>query len=228
MAVALQTAGARVAVTGRSSEHNTAVGEHLVDGDAAVHELDVRDETAIQQTVANVIDRLGHIDILINNAGIVSNGPATETSREDWDAVITTDLTGPFLCAQHVARAMIARGKGGKIINLGSIYSLLGTPAYASYGAAKAGLLGLTRALAIELAPDAIQVNAILPGWFETDMTADMGADRRQQIADRTPAARWGQPDDLAGAAVFLSSHASDFITGASLLVDGGFSISPR
>jgi 2-deoxy-D-gluconate 3-dehydrogenase len=178
--------------------------------------------------VADVISRLGRLDVLVNNAGVVRDGLITEVQREDWEAVIATDLTGPFLCARHAARAMIAGGNGGKIINIGSIYSLLGTPRYASYAAAKAGLLGLTRGLAIELAPHSIQVNAILPGWFETDMTSSMNPQRRQEIVDRTPAGRWGLPEDLDGIATLLASPASDYIAGACLVIDGGFSISPR
>ncbi len=193
-----------------------------------MHEADVRDEAAVARTAAAIVARLGRLDIVVNNAGIVDDGLTTDISREDWEAVIAADLTGPFLCARHAARAMIARGGGGKIINIGSIYSLLGTPRYASYAAAKAGLLGLTRGMAVELAPHSIQVNAILPGWFETDMTSDMNPARRQEIVDRTPAGRWGLPDELGGIAIFLASRASDYLTGASLVVDGGFSISPR
>ncbi len=228
MALALQEAGSKVVVTGRDRGRNAAVAAELIDGDAAVHEVDVRDEAAVERTVAAIVARLGRLDILINNAGMVDDGLTTDISREDWDAVIATDLTGPFLCARHAARAMIAGGEGGKIINIGSIYSLLGTPRYASYAAAKAGLLGLTRGMAIELAPHSIQVNAILPGWFETDMTAGMGPERRREIVKRTPAGRWGRPDDLGGIAIFLASEASEYLTGASVLVDGGFSISPR
>ncbi len=228
MALALQASGARVAITGRDPGRNALAAAELADGEVAAHELDVGDEAAVQDTVAAVAARFGRLDILINNAGIVDAGLVADKDRGEWDAAISTDLTGPFLCARHAARAMIARDEGGKIINIGSIYSQLGTPAYAAYGAAKAGLLGLTRALAMELAEHRIQVNAILPGWFETDMTAGIATDRRQRIIDRTPAGRWGQPDDLGGAAVFLASRASNFVTGASLVVDGGFSISPR
>lgn len=128
---------------------------------------------------------------------------------------------------QHAGRAMAAQGKGGKIINIGSIYSIYGTPGFAEYGASKTGVLGLTRALAIELAPHDIQVNAILPGWYETDMTQDeIGTTRGEEIRRKTPAGRWGNPEDLIGAAVFLASDASAFVTGAALPVDGGYLIS--
>ena len=226
MALALQAAGARVTITGRDPGRNAAVAVELADGNAAVYELNVRDEEAVRHTIAAVVAREGRLDILINNAGIVDPTPAIDKDPSEWDAALATDLTAPFHCARHAAAAMIDRGEGGKIINIGSIYSLLGTPFYAGYGAAKAGLLGLTRALAVEFAPHDIQVNAILPGWFETDMTASMSSERAERITERTPAGRWGLPDDLGGAAVFLASNASDFITGASIAVDGGFSIS--
>jgi 2-deoxy-D-gluconate 3-dehydrogenase len=179
--------------------------------------------------VAQVVARFGRLDILVNNAGMVYDSSALTTSRAEWDAVLETNLTGLFLCAKHAAAAMIAGGEGGKIINIGSIYSLFGTPSFASYGAAKAGVLGLTRALAIELAVHGIQVNAILPGFCETDMTAGMpGTALGEEIRRRTPAGRWGQPDDLVGAAVFLAAAASDFVTGVQLPVDGGYSVAER
>jgi 2-deoxy-D-gluconate 3-dehydrogenase len=228
MALALQEAGAKVVVSGRDREQNKIVATELSDAEASVLDLDVRDEAAVEQTIAEIVARLGRLDVLVNNAGVVREGLTTEIGREDWEAVIATDLTGPFLCARHAARAMITRGEGGKIINIASIYSLLGTPRHASYAAAKAGLLGLTRGMAMELAPHSIQVNAILPGFFETDMTSGMSPQRRREITHRTPAGRWGTPDDLAGVAILLASHASDYITGACLVVDGGFTISPR
>jgi 2-deoxy-D-gluconate 3-dehydrogenase len=226
MALALEASGAVVAVTGRDEGRNAAIAAELAGGRAAVHELDVREEDAVRETIAAVVARHGRLDILVNNAGIVDPGAAIDKDPREWDAALATDLTGPFHCSRHAAGAMIAGGEGGKIINIGSIYSLLATPSYAAYGAAKAGLLGLTRALAVELAPHGIQVNAILPGWFETTMTSGMDADRAKRITDRTPAGRWGHPDDLGGAVVFLASAASNFVTGTTLVVDGGFSIS--
>jgi 2-dehydro-3-deoxy-D-gluconate 5-dehydrogenase len=143
MALALQASGARVAVTGRDHDRNAAAAEELADGHAAVHELDVREEAGVRRTMAAVVARFGRLDILVNNAGIVDDGLAVDKDPREWEAAIATDLTGPFHCARHAAREMIDRGEGGKIINIGSIYSLLGTPAYAGYGAAKAGLVGL-------------------------------------------------------------------------------------
>ena len=228
IALGLQRAGAHVAVTGRDPAQNALIGRELAD-EGAVFVLDVRDEEAVAATVAHVVTRFGQIDILVNNAGIVSDGSVLTMSRADWDAVVETNLTGMFLCAKHAADAMIAGGDGGKIINIGSIYSLFGTPSFAAYGASKAGVLGLTRALAIELAVHGIQVNAILPGWCETDMTEGMpGSPLGEEIRRRTPAGRWGKPDDLVGAAIFLASAASNYVTGVQLPVDGGYTVSER
>jgi 2-deoxy-D-gluconate 3-dehydrogenase len=191
--------------------------------------LDVGDETDVQNTIARVIDRFGRLDTLVNNAGIARGGPVLEMTREDWEAVITTNLTGSFLCAKHAAKAMAARSQGGKIINIGSIYSHYGAPQFAGYGASKAGVLGLTRALAIELAPYDIQVNAILPGWYETEMTREESESAiAEEIRRKTPAGRWGKIEDLIGASVFLASAASNFITGAAIPVDGGYLIAER
>ncbi len=228
MALGLRAAGARVAVTGRDAEKNKAVAQEL-DDPGAVFPLDVREEDAVQRTVAQVVARFGRLDILVNNAGLFRGGLILELSREDWDAVIDTHLTGSFLCAKYATKAMVAQGMGGKIINIGSVYSLFGTPDFADYGSAKAGLLGLTRSLAIELAPHSIQVNAILPGYFETDMTRGLPAQPRgEEIRRRTPAGRWGDPQDLVGTVVFLASAASDFVTGVCIPVDGGYSVTER
>jgi 2-deoxy-D-gluconate 3-dehydrogenase len=228
IALGFQRAGAQVAITGRDPTQNAAVRRELADP-AAVFTLDVRDEGVVISTVTQVVERFGRLDILVNNAGVVHGSSVLALSRTDWDADIETNLTGMFLCAKHAAVAMIARGAGGKIINLGSIYSLFGTPSFAGYGASKAGVLGLTRALAIELAVHDIQVNAILPGFCETDMTQGMpGTELGEEIRRRTPSGRWGQPDDLVGAAVFLASAASNFVTGVQLPVDGGYSITER
>jgi 2-deoxy-D-gluconate 3-dehydrogenase len=228
IALGFQRAGARVAVTGRDPAQNAAVGRELGDPDA-VFALDVRDEAAVAATLARIVERFGQLDILVNNAGMNHGASVLAMERTDWDAVVETNLTGMFLCAKHAAAAMAVRGKGGKIINVGSIYSLFGTPSFAAYGAAKAGVLGLTRALAIELAVHGIQTNAILPGWCETDLTRGMpGTALGEEIRRRTPAGRWGQPDDVVGAAIFLASAASDFVTGVHLPVDGGYTVTER
>jgi len=229
MALGLRDTGARVIVTGRDGAKNARVAAELGD-DGAVVTLDVRDEESVAATMGEVVEQFGRLDILVNNAGVVlSNGPITEMLRSEWDVVIETNLTGAFLCAKHAARGMIRGGHGGKIINIASIYGLYGPPDFAHYPSAKAGLLGLTRALAVELAPHDIQVNAIVPGWFQTGMTGDMPTTALgEQIRRKTPAGRWGRPKDLVGAAVFLASHGSDFITGAQLPVDGGYLVADR
>jgi len=228
MALGLRSAGANVVVTGRNPEKNEAVGLELGDNGMTVT-LDVRDEDAVQEAINDVVARFGSLDILINNAGVALGDSVLDLTREEWDTVLDTNLTGPFLCAKHAGQAMVASGNGGKIVNIGSIYSVYGTPGFAGYGASKAGVLGLTRGLAIELAPHNIQVNAILPGWYETDMTGgDDGSARRVEIRRKTPARRWGRADDLVGAVIFLSSGASNFVTGIGLPVDGGYLISER
>ena len=220
--------GARVAITGRDATKNDAMRQELGET-GAVFELDVRDEEAVQDTVARVEERFGHLDILVNSAGNARGGPLLTLSRVDWDAVLDTHLTGSFLCAKYAARAMIAHGAGGKIINIGSLYSLFGPPEFSDYAAAKSGILGLTRALAVELAPYDIQVNVILPGWFPTELTGfGPVTPFHEQMRRRTPAGRWGEPQELVGAAVLFASRASSFITGSQLAVDGGFAISDR
>lgn len=228
IAMGFRDFGARVAVTGRDNAKNQSVREEL--GDAgAVFELDVRDEDEVQETVAEVNERFGCLDVLVNSAGNTRGGPLLSLSRDDWESVLGTHLTGSFLCAKYAARAMMANGAGGKIINIGSLYSLFGPPEFSDYAAAKAGILGLTRALAVELAPHNIQVNAILPGWFPTDMTGfGPVTPFHEEARRRTPAQRWGAPEELVGAAVLFASRASSFITGTQLVVDGGLSVSDR
>jgi 2-deoxy-D-gluconate 3-dehydrogenase len=228
IALGLRSAGAKVVVTGRNADKNEAIAQEL-GSESLVFSLDVCDEEAVQLTITEVAARFGQLDILVNNAGIARGGSVLELSRADWDAVISTNLTGSFLCAKHAAIVMVAQGTGGKIINIGSMYSHYGTPNFADYGSSKAGVLGLTRALAIELAPHNIQVNAILPGWYETDMTGGVVQSARgAEIRRKTPAGRWGRLEDLVGASIFLASAASDFVTGADIPVDGGYLIAER
>ncbi|HZS93953.1 MAG TPA: SDR family oxidoreductase [Chloroflexota bacterium] len=228
IALGFRSFGAMVAVTGRNAAKNESMRQEL--GEAgAVFELDVRDENAVQQTVARAENRFGRVDILVNSAGTTRGGSVVDLARDHWDEVLGTHLTGSFLCAKYAARSMIARGTGGKIINIGSIYSLFGPPEFSDYATAKAGILGLTRALAAELAPHNIQANAILPGWFPTEMTGfGPVTPLHEEMRRRTPAQRWGQPQELVGAAVLLASRASSFITGTQIVVDGGFAISDR
>ena len=227
-ALALRGAGATVAVTGRNPDKNEAVAEEL-GASGFVYPLDVRDEAAVARTIAALVERFGHLDVLVNNAGSFHGGPVLDLPKDGWEQVIGTHLTGSFLCAKHAAREMVRRGEGGKIVNVGSMYSLFGPPGFCDYAAAKAGVVGLTRALAVELAPHGIQVNAILPGWYETDLTRGGPHEPWGELIRRkTPAARWGEVEDLAGTVVFLSSRASDFVTGVALPVDGGYSVADR
>jgi len=229
MALGLRGAGGRVVVAGRDPAKNSQIAAEL-GAEGAALTVDVRSEDSVADAVSSVLNRFGQLDILVNNAGVAQwNGLVTEMPRTEWDAVMETNLTGAFLCAKHAARAMIGGGRGGKIINIASIYACYGPPDFAHYPSAKAGLLGLTRALAVELAPYAIQVNAILPGWFATAMTGDLPHTALgDQIRRKTPAGRWGEPSDLVGTAVFLAARASDFVTGAQIAVDGGYLVADR
>ncbi|HLJ66012.1 MAG TPA: SDR family oxidoreductase [Chloroflexota bacterium] len=228
IALGFRDFGARVAVTGRDAAKNESIRRELGDAGTA-YQLDVCDEEAVRETVARMEEQFGRLDILVNCAGIALGGPLLEMSRADWQAVLDTHLTGSFLCARYAARSMIAHGAGGKIINIGSIYSLFGAPEFSGYVTAKSGVPGLTRALAVELAPHNIQVNAILPGWFPTDMTGfGPVTPFHEEMRRRTPAGRWGEPKELVGAAVLFASNASSYITGAQLVVDGGLTVSDR
>ncbi len=228
IALAFREAGARVVVTGRNPDKNQAMGQELGDTESVLP-LDVYDEEAVEHTIRLVIERFGQLDILINNAGQSRRGFVPELSKDDWEDILKVNLTGSFLCAKHAAKSMIASGRGGKIINIGSMYSLFGPPNVASYATSKTGLLGLTRALAVELCKHNIQVNAILPGWYLTEMTGHL---KNTPLADyvrrKTPAGRWGNPQDLVGVAILLASATSDFITGAAIPVDGGYSVADR
>ena len=169
--------------------------------------------------------KLGRINILVNNAGNVSlSGGVLNEKAEDWDNVIETQLNAVFLLSKLAAQSML--GQGGKIINLGSMYSFFGSGLVPSYSAAKGAIIQLTKSMAIELAPHNIQVNAIAPGWIETDMTAPVHTmPLNDEVLSRTPAGRWGQPEEIAGTAVYLASRASDFVTGETIRVDGGYAI---
>jgi 2-dehydro-3-deoxy-D-gluconate 5-dehydrogenase len=228
MALGLTRVGARVAVTGRNETKNREARKAL-GSTSVVLTADVTDEDSVAAAITSVVDHFGRLDVLVNNAGGFAGARVTELSLTDWRKVIDSHLTGAFLCAKHAAVRMRQQGTGGKVINIGSMYSLFGPPNFANYAAAKSGVLGLTRALAVELAPDRICVNAVLPGWFETDLTRGMPtSELGDYIRRKTPAGRWGVGEDLIGPVVFLASSASDFVTGAVLPVDGGYSITDR
>src|ERR1051326_2218879 len=188
--------------------------------------VDVANRAGLEPALERVESELGGIGILVNNAGIVSlSGGVLHETSQDWDNVIETQLNAVFHLSKLAARSMLNR-KSGKIINIGSMYSYFGSGLIPSYSAAKGAIIQLTKSMAIELAPYNIQVNAIAPGWIETDMTAPVRTmPMNDEILARTPAARWGQPEEVAGAAVYLASRASDFVTGDTIRVDGGYAI---
>ena len=188
---------------------------------------DLRHEDQIQAMTAQVLDEFGRIDVLVNNAGINIRKMPQDYSASEWDEVLDINMRTPFLLSKAVYPALKEAG-GGKIINIGSMTSIFGGGKLAPYGTSKGGIVQLTRSLAVAWAPDKIQVNAILPGWINTDLTRLARKDLpglNKQVLTRTPTGRWGEPFEVAGAAIFLSSRASDFITGVALPVDGGFSI---
>jgi 2-deoxy-D-gluconate 3-dehydrogenase len=177
--------------------------------------------------VETVADRFGGVDILFNNAGLHVANAANVMTGEEWNADVSVNLTGAFLCCQAVYPAMVARG-GGKIVNIASVGAFLGQPFAPNYAASKGGVISLTKALAVEWAEQNIQVNAIVPGLVLTEMTGpgkQVAPEFDRMVKARTPAKRWGQPDDFRGVSVFLASEASDFVTGASIVVDGGYSL---
>ena len=228
MAAALAGAGASVAVAGRNQDRNTAVAAELagLGVKTAAVQADVRDAESCRAMVEETADRLGRLDILINNAGTnIRKAPETY-SLDEWREVLETNLTSVFVTSQAVY-PHLKRSGGGKIVNIGSMLSIFGAPFAAPYGASKGGVVQLTKGLATAWAKDNIQVNAVLPGWIDTPLTIKARVDidgLHDRVLSRTPAGRWGAPEDLAGVAVFLASPASDFITGVAIPVDGGYS----
>jgi 2-deoxy-D-gluconate 3-dehydrogenase len=226
MAVALAEAGADVAAHGNSrSPAGTCARIDSAGRRAAALEGDLADPGTPARLVDEAIARLGRLDILVNNAGIIRRAPAVDVRDEDWDRVIEVNLTSAFRLARVAGRHMLESGRGGKIVNIASLLSFQGGISVPAYAAAKGGLAQLTKALANEWASKNINVNAIAPGYFETDNTAALRADpvRSRQILERIPAGRWGDADDLAGAVVFLASRAASYVHGHVLVVDGGW-----
>jgi 2-deoxy-D-gluconate 3-dehydrogenase len=231
IALGLARAGARVAILARNEQRNRDTVEDLrrLGSPAMAIKIDLSRRADLKPAMEAVERELGPVDILVNNAAFAVLKGLLDHTEEDWDSVIETDLTACFLLSKYAAQSMIPR-RAGKIINVASVGGYKGTPIYPSYGVSKGGLLQLTRCLAIELAPHNIQVNSLAPGWTNTDMTDWIRNDPKyaavkQEMIVRTPAGRFAEPDEMAGAAVFLASRASDFVTGADLIVDGGFFI---
>ena len=225
-------AGARVAIVGRNSA-KSEIAAASVAAETGVEVLaltaDVSREDSVASVVQEVLNRFGRIDILANNAGISVRKPPQDLSLDEWRLVLDTNLTGPFLMAKAVYPALKASG-GGKIINIASINAIFGSSYAAAYSSSKGGLVQLTKSLALAWSGDNIQVNAILPGWFDTELTERARAEvpgLNERVLARVPSGRWAQPSDLAGTAIWLASSASDFVTGVALPVDGGFSIAP-
>jgi gluconate 5-dehydrogenase len=228
MAKGLAEAGAVVALNGREPDSVAAAVRSLADLGlrATPAVFDVTDGDAARGGVAAVEAELGRVDILINNAGIQRRHAFVDFRREDWDALVATNLTAPFLVSQAVLPGMIAR-RSGKIIHIASLMSELARPTVVPYTATKGGVRQLTRGMAVELAPHNIQVNAIAPGYFATEMNRALldNAEFDAWVRKRTPAGRWGEPAEIAGLAVFLASAAANYLTGQMLVIDGGMSV---
>ncbi len=225
MAIAMAAAGASVALVGRSSPDETQKLIQDAGGKTAVVMADLSQSAIASSVIEQAESLLGPVDILVNNAGIIRRQDALDFSEADWDEVLATNLKVPFFLAQAAAQSMVKGQRSGKIINIASLLSLQGGIRVASYTSSKSGLAGLTRLLANEWAAKGINVNGIVPGYFATNNTTALRADeeRNRQILERIPAGRWGNPDDLGGAAVFLASAASDYVHGILLPVDGGW-----
>jgi 2-deoxy-D-gluconate 3-dehydrogenase len=228
MAEGLAQAGATIMLAGRNKKkaENALASLRKLGSKAEFCEGDVTKEADCKALVAKTVDTFGRVDILINNAGTNVRKAAEQYSLAEWMHVMDTNLTSAFMCSQAVYPEML-KAKGGKIVNIGSMLSIFGTGFAAPYGASKGGIVQLTKALAAGWAKDNIQANAVLPGWIDTELTRqarEQVPTLNDNVLRRTPAKRWGSIDDLAGVAVFLASPASDFVTGAAIPVDGGFS----
>ncbi len=230
MAVGMAKAGAAIVVAARNAEKSAgAVAEIEATGvRATALSVDVTDSASIEAMTAATMEQFGRIDILINNAGTNIRKAPQDLAEDEWHQVLDTNLSSAFLCAKACYPHMKAGG-GGKIMNNGSMLSIFGTPWGPAYAASKGGMVQLTKSLATAWAADNIQVNCFLPGWINTELTRNARQQvegLHERVLNRTPADRWGDPEDFEGIAVFLASAASDFVTGTAIPVDGGFSIS--
>jgi 2-deoxy-D-gluconate 3-dehydrogenase len=229
MARGLAEAGASIVVAGRNAAKSEKAVAALsgVGVKAASIAVNVTDEKSCQALIKGTVERFGRLDVLVNNAGMnIRKAPETFTLAE-WREVIDTNLTSAFLCS-HAAYPEMKRAGGGKIINIGSMTSFFGVPFALPYASAKGGIVQFSRVLATAWAKDNIQVNAVLPGWIDTDLTRTARQQVQglhERVVARTPAGRWGSPDDFSGIAAFLASSASDFLTGTAIPVDGGYSV---
>jgi len=228
MATGLAQAGAAVLIAGRNAAKNAAAVKTLqaLGAKAAAFEVDVSVQAECRALLEAAGDKFGRLDILVNNAGTTIRKQPQDYTLEEWSLVLDTNLTSAFLCSQAAYPAMLRAG-GGKIINIGSMLSIFGASFTGPYGASKGGMVQLTKSLACAWAKDNIQVNAVLPGWIDTELTRQGRKEipgLHERVLARTPAGRWGEPADFAGIAVFLASGASDFLNGTAIPVDGGYS----
>ena len=227
MAVALAEAGANIALAGRSKDACQQAANEIASATgrtARAFAADVTKIADIEQLAADVERELGPVDILVNNAGINIRGPIQQLTEADWDAVIDTNLKGPFLCARAFGPRMVSRG-WGRVINLGSVLGVIALPGRAPYASSKAGIINLTRVLALEWAGTGVTANAICPGAFATEMNRSLLEDpvKYKEFVAQIPMGRWGELEELTGAVVFLASDASSYVTGTPLFVDGGW-----
>jgi len=224
IAVGLAEAGADIAVASRTPDEDLEMEISKLGRRYAHYRVDLTQREQTKKLVPFISETIGDIDILVNNAGIIRRSPAEEYTETDWDTTIEIDLTATFILSQAAGKTMLRKGKG-KIINIASVLSFQGGINVVAYAASKHGIVGITKALANDWAKKGINVNAIAPGWFVTDLTEPLQKDpgRSKSLVVRTPAGRWGDPTDIAGAAVFLASPASDFLHGEILTVDGGW-----
>jgi 3-oxoacyl-[acyl-carrier protein] reductase len=224
IAVRLASEGARVASVSRTETNAQKTTEEIngTRADAAkAYAVDVADHAAVQKIGSQILEDFGRVDILVNNAGVTRDGLSMRMSLDDWDTVLNTNLKGAFNFVQALIRPMIKQ-RSGRIINISSVSGLIGNAGQANYAASKAGLIGLTKSLARELASRGITVNAIAPGLIETDMTGVLSDEIRQAILQKIPLGKLGQPDDIAAAVAYLASAEAKYITGQVLAVDGG------
>lgn len=229
IATGLAQAGAAVVLAGRNRNKGQAAAKQLLEMGlrACFVHADVSDPAACHSLVRAAVAQFGRVDILVNNAGMTVRKLAHECTPQDWQRVMSSNASGAFYCAQAVYPAFLKVG-AGKIINIGSMMSIFGATYAAPYAASKGAIVQLTQALAVEWAPQRIQVNAILPGWIDSELThsaRETFPELDEGIKRRTPAGRWGTPADLAGTAVFLAGRASDFVTGTAIPVDGGYAV---
>ncbi|HEX7613833.1 MAG TPA: 3-oxoacyl-[acyl-carrier-protein] reductase [Thermoanaerobaculia bacterium] len=227
IARALGAAGAHVVVAARGEEKAATVAQVIAaaGGKAEALRLDVGDPASVSAAFKAVAEKHGKLDILVNNAGITDDGLILRMSKESWDKVIATDLTGVFLCAQEAAKLMLKKRVAGRIVNITSVVGLMGNPGQTNYAAAKAGVVGFTKALAREIGSRGITVNAVAPGYVETSMTDVLKEDQKKALVGQIVLGRLGTADDVAGAVVYLASDAAAYVTGTCLNVSGGLYI---